>query len=117
MSVLLLLMTISMFFAVKLTIIFREKEINSIRAIGGSKKQVLKIFLYEGLFIAFICSSVSLVTGIKKGYINYLRYLGEQSDKTDIHFLMDYMSIFSCLIFIFVISLVFQIVILKRNRE
>ena len=31
--------------------------------------------------------------------------VGEQSDKTDVHFLMDYMSIFSCLIFIFVISL------------
>lgn len=113
--VLLLFSIITMMFTIKLTIIYREDDIVTLRAIGASNKKILHIFIYEGLILGVFCSSISLIFGLKKGYINYTRYASEQIDKAGIHFLLDFRSMLVCIIIIILLSVLFQVVYLKKR--
>ncbi|MDY2795265.1 ABC transporter permease [Peptostreptococcus porci] len=115
--ILFLFSVITMMFTIKLTIIYREKDIHTLRAVGASNKHILSLFINEGLILGLICCVISILIGIKNGYVNYSRYLGEQINKEKIHFIVNYSSIVVCVLIILILSITFQIIYLKNRNK
>lgn len=116
-AILLAFSFISMMFTVKLTILYRKSDIVTLQYIGASENKVLKIFLFEGLILASLCSLISVLYGLKTGYINYSRYLYEQVNKNNMYFIIDYRNMILNIALIIFLCTAYQLLYLHRRKK
>lgn len=95
------------------SIVDRQKEIGTLRALGASGKDIYKIFILEGLFIAIIAYFITLI--LLYITINILNTaICTIYDTPLILFYWDFINIFILLIISLIITLISSVVSLKR---